>query len=80
MKKEFNEFLDSTKSTLKEEVKSMKEKFVIKKFEIGLEPLARQKCRNKTFGLIDVAYARSILSKHVIAVYLVSLLHIPFIL
>lgn len=39
IKQEYSEFLDSVKSILKEEVKNMKDKFVIKKFDIGLEGL-----------------------------------------
>jgi sugar-specific transcriptional regulator TrmB len=34
IKEEYGEFLDSVKSTLKEEVREMKDKFVIKKFDI----------------------------------------------
>ncbi len=52
IKEEYGEFLDSVKSTLKEEVKNMKDKFVIKKFDIGLEGLKEeikksQDCRNQ---------------------------------
>lgn len=48
IKEEYNEFLDSVRSTLKEEVKSMKEKFVIKKFDIGLEGLREEIRKAKT--------------------------------
>lgn len=48
IKEEYGEFLDSVKSTLKEEVKNMKEKFVIKKFDIGLEGLKEEIKKAKT--------------------------------
>lgn len=48
IKEEYDEFLDSVKSTLKDEVKNMKEKFVIKKFDIGLESLKEEMKKAKT--------------------------------
>jgi sugar-specific transcriptional regulator TrmB len=48
IKEEYSEFLDSVKSTLKEEVKNMKEKFVIKRFDIGLEGLREEIRKAKT--------------------------------
>jgi sugar-specific transcriptional regulator TrmB len=48
IKEEYGEFLDSVRSTLKEEVKNMKEKFVIKKFDIGLEGLREEIRKAKT--------------------------------
>jgi sugar-specific transcriptional regulator TrmB len=48
IKGEYSEFLDSVKSTLKEDVKNMKEKFVIKRFDIGLEGLREEMRKAKT--------------------------------
>jgi len=48
IKEEYGEFLDSVKSTLKDEVKNMKDKFVIKKFDIGLEGLKGEMKKAKT--------------------------------
>lgn len=48
IKAEYGEFLDSIKSTLKEEVKNMKDKFVIKKFDIGLKGLKEEMRKAKT--------------------------------
>lgn len=48
IKEEYGEFLDSVKSTLKEEVREMKDKFVIKKFDIGLEGLKEEMRKAKT--------------------------------
>ena len=48
IREEYGEFLDSVKSTLKIEVKNMKDKFVIKKFDIGLEGLKDQIRKAKT--------------------------------
>src|SRR4030042_5975129 len=39
VKEDYAELLESAKTTLKKEVKKMKEKFVVKKFDIGLEGL-----------------------------------------
>lgn len=48
IKKDYHQFLDSVEMTLKEEVKDMKEKFVIKKFDIGLENLKKELKKAKT--------------------------------
>ncbi len=48
IREEYGEFLDSVKSTLKIEVKNMKDKFVIKKFDIGLESLRDEIRKAKT--------------------------------
>jgi sugar-specific transcriptional regulator TrmB len=48
IKEEYSEFLVPVKSTLKEEVKDMKEKFVIKRFDIGLEGLREEIRKAKT--------------------------------
>ena len=48
IREEYGEFLDSVKSTLKIEVKNMKDKFVIKKFDVGLEGLKEEMRKAKT--------------------------------
>jgi len=47
-KEDYAEFLESVQTTLKEEVNDMKEKFVIKKFDIGLEGLKQEIRKAKT--------------------------------
>ena len=47
-KEDYAEFLESVQTTLKEEVSDMKEKFVIKKFDIGLEGLKQEIRKAKT--------------------------------
>ncbi|MCW4046814.1 MAG: hypothetical protein NWE99_04530 [Candidatus Bathyarchaeota archaeon] len=42
VKEDYAQLLESVKATLKEEVNDMKEKFVIKKFDIGLEGLKQE--------------------------------------
>jgi sugar-specific transcriptional regulator TrmB len=48
VKEDYAEFMDSVKTTLKNEVNEMKEKFVIKKFDIGLEGLKTEIRKAKT--------------------------------
>jgi sugar-specific transcriptional regulator TrmB len=47
-KEDYAEFLESVQTTLKEEVSGMKEKFVILKFDIGLEGLKQEIRKAKT--------------------------------
>jgi sugar-specific transcriptional regulator TrmB len=47
-KGDLEKFLESVQTTLKEEVNDMKEKFVIKKFDIGLEVLKQEIRKAKT--------------------------------
>ncbi len=48
VKGDLEKFLESVQTTLKEEVNDMKEKFVIKKFDIGLEGLKQEIRKAKT--------------------------------
>jgi sugar-specific transcriptional regulator TrmB len=48
VKQDYAELLESVKTTLNNEVKDMKEKFVIKKFDIGLEGLKAEIRKAKT--------------------------------
>jgi sugar-specific transcriptional regulator TrmB len=48
VKEDYALFLDSVQSTLKSEVSNMKEKFVIKKFDIGLERIKEEIGKAKT--------------------------------
>ncbi len=48
VKDDYSLFLESVQSTLSEEVKDMKEKFVIKKFYIGLDGLRQEIAKAKT--------------------------------
>jgi sugar-specific transcriptional regulator TrmB len=47
-KEDYAEFLESVQTTLKEKVNDMKEKFVIKRFDIGLEGLKQEIGKAKT--------------------------------
>jgi sugar-specific transcriptional regulator TrmB len=47
-KEDYTEFLESVQTTLKEEVNDVKEKFVVKKFDIGLEALKQEIRKAKT--------------------------------
>lgn len=47
-KEDYAELLDSVKATLKEEVNDMKEKFVIKRYDIGLDGLKEEIKKAKT--------------------------------
>jgi len=47
-KEDYAELVDSVKTTLKEKVNNMKEKFVIKRFDIGLEGLKEEIKKAKT--------------------------------
>jgi sugar-specific transcriptional regulator TrmB len=51
IKQDYHGFLDSVEATLKKEVKDMKEKFVIKKFDIGLESLKNELEKAKTIEI-----------------------------
>jgi sugar-specific transcriptional regulator TrmB len=51
IKDEYGEFLDSVKSTLKEEARELKDKFVIKKFDVGLEGLKEEMRKAKTIEI-----------------------------
>ncbi len=48
IKEDYTTFLDAAQTTLKEKVNNMKEKFVIKKFDIGLEGLKQEVKKAKT--------------------------------
>jgi sugar-specific transcriptional regulator TrmB len=48
VKEDYAELLDSIKTTLKRQVNNMKEKFVVKKFDIGLEGLKQEIRKAKT--------------------------------
>lgn len=48
VKEDYSELLDSIKTTLKNEVNTVKEKFVVKKFDIGLEGLKQEIRKAKT--------------------------------
>src|SRR4030065_469756 len=48
VKEDYSELLDSIKTTLKNEVNIVKEKFVVKKFNIGLEGLKQEIRKAKT--------------------------------
>ena len=48
VKEDYSLFLESVQSTLKDEVNILKEKFVIKRFDIGLDGLKRELAKAKT--------------------------------
>jgi sugar-specific transcriptional regulator TrmB len=48
IKEDYTKFLDAAQATLKEKVNNMKEKFVIKKFDVGLEGLKEEIKKAKT--------------------------------
>jgi hypothetical protein len=48
VKEDYAELLDSIKTTLKRQVNNMKEKFVVKKFDIGLDGLKQEIRKAKT--------------------------------
>ncbi len=48
VKEDYTTFLDAAQATLKEKVNNMKEKFVIKKFDIGLDGLKQEVKKAKT--------------------------------
>lgn len=48
IKKDYDEFLGSIQTTLKEEVREMKDKFVILKFHVGLLSLKEEMKKAKT--------------------------------
>jgi sugar-specific transcriptional regulator TrmB len=48
IKEDYTKFLDAAQATLREKVNSMKEKFVIKKFDVGLEGLKEAIKKAKT--------------------------------
>jgi len=51
VKKDYEEFLGSIQTTLKEEVREMKEKFMILKFDVGLESLKEEMRKAKTIWI-----------------------------
>jgi len=51
VKKDYNDFLESIQTTLKEEVKEMKEKFMILKFDVGLGSLKEEIRKAKTIWI-----------------------------
>jgi len=51
VKEDYAELLDSIKTTLKKEAKTVKEKFVVKKFDIGLEGLKAEIKKAKTIEI-----------------------------
>ncbi|MBS7633059.1 TrmB family transcriptional regulator [Candidatus Bathyarchaeota archaeon] len=51
MKEDYAQFLESVKMTLGEEVKNMKDKFVVKRFDIGLENLKEEMKKAKTIEI-----------------------------
>jgi len=51
IKRDYAEFLQSIQTTLKEEVKEMKEKFVILKFDVGLTSLKEEMRKAKTIWI-----------------------------
>jgi len=62
IEQDYHEFLHSVETTLKEEVKEMKEKFVIKKFDIGLESLREEISKAKT---VEISNATAVFIKKV---------------
>lgn len=62
IKQDYQQFLDSVETTLKEEVKEMKEKFVIRKFDIGLESLEEEMKKAKT---VEISNATAVFIKKV---------------
>jgi len=51
VKKDYNEFLESVQTTLDKEVADLKEKFVIKKFDIGLKNLKEEIRKARTIWI-----------------------------
>ena len=51
VKKDYEEFLGSIQTTLKEEVREMKEKFMILKFDVGLQSLKEEMRKAKTIWI-----------------------------
>lgn len=51
IKEDYTEFLESLQATFKEEVNDVKEKFVIKRFDIGLESLKEEMRKSKTIEI-----------------------------
>ena len=51
IKEDYTQFLESLKTTLKEEVNDVKEKFVIKRFDIGLESLKEEMRKSRTIEI-----------------------------
>jgi sugar-specific transcriptional regulator TrmB len=62
IKQDYQQFLDSVETTLKEEVKETKEKFVIRKFDIGLESLEEEMKKAKT---VEISNATAVFIKKV---------------
>jgi len=57
IKEDYTEFLESLKATLKEKVNDVKEKFVIKRFDIGLESLKEEMRKSKTIEINNATAA-----------------------
>jgi sugar-specific transcriptional regulator TrmB len=57
VKEDYAELLDSIKTTLKNEVNDMKEKFVVKKFDIGLDGLKTEMKKAKTIEINNATNA-----------------------
>jgi len=57
MKEDYTQFLESVKMTLREEVKNMKDKFVVKRFDIGLESLKEEMKKAKTIEINNATAA-----------------------
>ena len=51
IKEDYTQFLESLKTTLKEKVNDVKEKFVIKRFDIGLESLKEEMRKSRTIEI-----------------------------
>jgi sugar-specific transcriptional regulator TrmB len=62
VKEDYAEFLESVQATLKDEVNNMKEKFVVKKFDVGLEGLKAEIKKAKT---VEISNATSAFIKKV---------------
>lgn len=62
IKKNYHQFLDSVEATLNEKVMDMKEKFVIKKFDIGLENLKKELKKAKT---VEISNATTVFIKKI---------------
>lgn len=57
IKEDYSQFLESVQTTLGKEVKNMKEKFVIKRFDIGLESLKEEMRKAKTIEINNATVA-----------------------
>jgi sugar-specific transcriptional regulator TrmB len=57
IKEDYSQFLESIKTTLGKEVNNMKDKFVIKRFDIGLESLKEEMKKAKTIEINNTTAA-----------------------